>query len=398
MPLNAHDLRGLLRLGTEAGVGAADIAEGLHRAILAPMGLARGAAPGRTPGLTGFVYRRVRQGLAWGGRGGDALLARLAPHLPAPRDSAQRQALLAVLNGVWGDRLADSGNPLAITTALRTGGQALRLERGALAARLPAATGRIAVLAHGLCMNDLQWRRRGHDHGDVLASAGWTPLYLHYNSGRHVWENGADAAALLDDLVAAWPVPVQALALVGHSMGGLVLRSACRRAETDRRPWRALLRHLVCLGTPHHGAPLERGGHVVTLLLGASAYAAPFARLARARSAGITDLRHGHLQAADGPGRDRHAQARDRRVPTPLPAGVATSLVAATTADRADSRRGRWVGDGLVPLASALGEHRNPALALDGVPAARRLVVTRANHWDLLCHPAVADALRHWLD
>lgn len=397
MPIRADDLRGLLRLSADAGIGVADVAEELHRAIVAPLGLAIGGAPGRTTGLTGFVYRRVRQGLRLGGQGGEALVSLLGRLVPAAKTGAQREALLAALNGVWGDHLAATGNPLAITTSLRVEGRPLRPVRSELAERLPAASDRLLVLVHGLCMNDLQWRRRGHDHGRMLArECGWTPVYLHYNSGRHVSENGADFATLLEELVAAWPVPVRELAILCHSMGGLVARSACHLAQEREQVWSQHLTRMVFLGTPHHGAPLERGGHAIDRLLGVSAYAAPFARLGMTRSAGITDLRHGNVQEADCRGRERLARHRDERVPTPLPSGVASYLVAATTAERATARRSRWIGDGLVPLGSALGEHRNPAMAL-AVPAAHRLVITGADHWDLLSRPEVSDALRRWL-
>jgi alpha-beta hydrolase superfamily lysophospholipase len=397
MPIRADDLRGLLRLSADAGIGVADIAEALHRAIVAPLGLAIGAKPGRTTGLTGFVYRRVRQGLRVGGQGGEALVSLLGRLIPAAKTGAQREALLAALNGVWGDHLAATGNPLAIESSLRVEGQPLRLVRSALAARLPAAGDRVLVLVHGLCMNDLQWRRRGHDHGLMLArERGWTTVYLHYNSGRHVWENGADLATLLETLVAAWPAPLRELAILGHSMGGLVARSACYQAQQRGQVWSKFLTRMVFLGTPHHGAPLERGGHVVDRLLGVSAYASPFARLGLSRSAGITDLRHGNVQEADCRGRERHAQHRDERVPTPLPPNAANFLVAATTAEQATARRSRWIGDGLVPVGSALGEHRNPKLAL-AVPAAHRLVIAGADHWDLLSRPEVSDALRRWL-
>ena len=210
-------------------------------------------------------------------------------------------------------------------------------------------------------------------------------------------DNGQDFSALLEELVAAWPVPVAELAIVGHSMGGLVARSACHQAGQCGAHWLRHLKHLVFLGTPHHGAPLERGGRVVDGLFGISRHALPFARIGRTRSAGITDLRFGNLQAADWQGRSRHAQRNDDRRPTPLPPGVAACVVAATTADRAGSRRSRWLGDGLVPLHSALGEHRDPSLALHGIGPDRRLVVTRADHWDLLSRPEVRAALRRWL-
>ncbi|MCK6425495.1 MAG: alpha/beta hydrolase [Burkholderiaceae bacterium] len=400
-PIPLSDLRGFARLGVEATVGLTDLVEAVHHAVESTLGLADPDSGGRTSGITGFVYRRVRGVTRWVGLGLDGVLGVLADRiLPAPSEAAvlpEREAVRSALNGLWGDHLAQSGNPLAIPMRLRIAGRPLDL--GApLAAQLPAtAGGRVLLLVHGLCMNDLQWSRRGHDHGQMLAGElGATALYLHYNTGRHVSENGRELAALLESLVARWPVPIQELVIVGHSMGGLVTRSACHIAQASSPPWLGRLKALVFLGTPHHGAPLERGGRLVDQALGRSRHVRPFARLGRSRSAGITDLRYGNLQDADWQGRNRHAQRRDDRRPTPLPDGVAVHLVAAVTAARASERPSWRVGDGLVPLASALGRHRDPALALS-VPTADRCVVTGANHWDLLDHPDVAQALRRWL-
>jgi hypothetical protein len=398
LPLHTSDLIGLLRLGSDATVAVTGLAEALHGTILDGIGVPGRRAPGRTSGITGWVYGAVRGGARLWGRGADALLAAGVGRQPAAASTPRREAVLAVLNGIWGDHLAATGNPLAIPSTLRIDGHALALDRASLAQRLPDASGRILVLAHGLCMNDLQWRRESYDHGRFLArELGVTPLYLHYNSGRHVSENGRDFAALLDALVAAWPVPVRDLTIVGHSMGGLVARSACHHAGRERQAWLGKLKRLVFLGTPHHGAPLERRGHQVDMLFGLSRYAAPFARLGKARSAGITDLRYGNLQDADWQGRDRFEQRHDDRRPTPLPPGVQAFLVAATTGETTDGLRGRWIGDGLVPLASALGEHADAARALQGIPPSQRLVLTRTNHWGLLAHAEVGAALARWL-
>ena len=397
LPLRGSDLRGVARLGVDATLGVTAVVEGMHAAIAqraAPLG-----APGvtRTTGLTGFVYGVVRGSTRLVGRALDVALGPFGGNDAALAVSPRREAFLAALNGVWGDHLAASGNPLAITMALRVEGRALDLAAPSLASQLPQATGRIVVLAHGLCMNDLQWHRKGRDHGRALASAaGFTPVYLHYNSGLHVPANGRRLDALLDDLVQRWPVPVKELAIIGHSMGGLVARSACRFAEQRQAPWRNMLRRLVCLGTPHHGAPLERGGHLIDLALGVSPYAAPLARLGKARSAGIRDLRFGNVHEDDVRERDHRPQRRDDRHPVPLPHGVEVFLVGATRAAAARGRRGHPSGDGLVPLASALGEHRQAALAVT-VPAARRLIVTRANHFDLLDRPEVEAQLCRWL-
>lgn len=396
--LHGADLRGLLRLGTDAALGVTDVVEAVHGSVLSRIGL-RGAAPqGRTAGLTGFVYRTVRGITQGAGRSADALLGAVTANVPPGASTAGREAALAVLNGVWGDHLLHTGNPLAIRSEFRVDGRPFA-PSGSTSER-----DRIVVMVHGLCMNDLQWLREGHDHGRMLAAeTGRSVVYLHYNSGRHVSDNGQDLATMLQALVSDWPVPVRELAIVGHSMGGLVARSACHLAQAQGLPWLALLKQLVFLGTPHHGAPLERGGQVVDMLLGVSAHAAPFARLTRARSAGIADLGHGNVQAADWDDAaspeprqgHRHGHRRDTRVPTPLPPGVAAGFVAATQGTSAGERRSQWLGDGLVPLASALGEHRNPALALGA--DAERVVLTGANHWDLLSHPEVAAGLRRWL-
>jgi pimeloyl-ACP methyl ester carboxylesterase len=304
---------------------------------------------------------------------------------------------MAAMCGVWGDHLAQTGNPLAIPMAFRLQGQSLNVARAALQQRIPQPKTRLLVLVHGLCMNDLQWQRRGHDHGSALGQAlNMTPLYLHYNTGLHVSDNGQAFSDALQALVAQWPVVVEELVVIGHSMGGLVARSACHHAQAAGQTWLGLLRGLVCLGTPHHGAPLERGGQLIDSLLGQSPYLAPFARLGKARSAGITDLRFGNVQAADRSASTKHDQKVDTRVPTPLPPGVPVYLVAAVQAQRAEAARNAWIGDGLVPLASALGEHADGAMALD-VPDDHKHIVTGANHWDLLNRPEVYQQLLTWL-
>jgi len=398
LPIRASDLRGLYRLGVDATVGVTNLVEAIHHTIVSRAGIVGSPPAGRTSGITGFVYRTVRGTTRVLGHGMDAMLRALTPAPSGNASTPEREAVIAALNGVWGDHLADSGNPLAITLALRIAGRPLDLSAESLEEQVPEPSGKLLVLAHGLCMSDLQWTRRGHDHGLALArDLGFTPVYLHCNSGRHVSQNGREFAALLEHLVAQWPVPVDELVIVGHSMGGLVARSACHQAGQSGQVWLASLTKLVFLGTPHHGAPLERGGQQIDRVLGLSPYVAPFARLGKTRSAGITDLRFGNLQDADWHARDRHSQRRDDRKPTPLPLGVAAYLLAATTAERAGGVHGAVIGDGLVPLASALGEHRNAALAL-AVPKSHRRIVTSCGHLDLLCREDVYAQLRAWLE
>jgi pimeloyl-ACP methyl ester carboxylesterase len=279
---------------------------------------------------------------------------------------------------------------------LRHEGKALELEAQALAARIGKPARHVVVLVHGLCMNDLQWRRNDHDHGAALArDLGCTALYLHYNSGRRISTNGREFAALLDALVAAWPVPLERLSVVGHSMGGLVARSACHVARQEGQAWLGALDSLVFLGSPHHGAPAERAGNGFDRLLRLTAYTAPFARLGGLRSAGIRDLRHGNLLDADWQSlEDTHAA--DARTPVPLPTAVRSHAVAATRREQPGALADAWVGDGLVPVASALGRHVDKRHALR-IPRARQWIATGASHFDLLDDPRVYQRLRDWL-
>ena len=394
--LEAGDLRSAARLATEATAGLADLVEAMHANIASLPGLQAAPADGRTSGITGLVYKTVRGVTRLVGGSVDALLGLLGPALAQEGNpSPEREAVLAALNGVLGDHLTASGNPLATTMTLRRAGCALPLERASLARDLPDASGHLLLLVHGLCMNDLQWQRSGQDHGAALArDLGCTAVYLRYCSGLHISSNGRALAQLLQSLVEAWPRPLQRITLLGHSMGGLVLRSAVHRARAMGLDWPQRVNEIVFLGTPHHGAPLERAGHGVDLLLGLTRYTAPFVRLGQLRSAGITDLRHGHLLADDRVGAD--PAVRGSEAPLPLPLGVACYTVAATLGERPGALREQWVGDGLVPLDSALGRHADPPRRLNFAPN-RQWMATDTGHLDLLSSPQVYAQLRQWL-
>ena len=401
--LRASDLRGMVHLAAQATVGVSRIAEGVHQSVRGQLGMPPGRVPGQTRGITGLAYRSV-EGIARLFAGGAAgVLASLEPLLAADHPdrvpSPQRLAVLAVLNGVLGDRLHASGNPLAIPMALRWQGTDVA------AASPPAEirrSPRLVLLLHGLCMNELQWQvstpEGVFDHGALLAQGLQAPaLYLRYNSGRHISDNGADLAVLLEQLLGdAAAVPAQRLSVVAHSMGGLLIRSAVHQAAQQGMAWPARLRDVVFLGTPHHGAPLERAGSVIDAVLGSTPWSRPFARLGRVRSAGITDLRHGSVSSTDWQGRDRFDRGSAHHQHVPLPEGVACYTVAATLASRRSRVAERLVGDGLVPLRSALGQHDDPLRRLVFAREAQT-VVWRTGHLALLRSPAVATRLAAWL-
>lgn len=392
------DLRGATRLAVEATRGVTRVVETMHGTIQRlspPVGRSAGKPP---RGLTGFVYRTIDRGTRLVGWGLDAGFESVARCLPPGESSGEGSAELsaecdayrAVLNGVCGDHLARTGNPLAIEMSLRFDGREinprdpgrafLETDEANEADEADEADetepgGKILLLVHGLCRDDRHWLRDGHDHGASLAREfGHSPLYLRYNTGRSIAANGRDLAERLEDLVRRWPVDLEELVILGHSMGGLVARAACHHGEVAGHGWPRMLRKLIFLGTPHQGAPLERGGHRLERALGLSPYSAPLGRLVEARSAGIVDLRRGRV-AAD------HSSV-------PLPRGVDCYAAAAVLAESEDRTLDGWIGDGLVPLDSALGQ----------ISPECRWVGYEMGHMDLLSRPEVYRQLRRWLD
>ncbi len=400
-PLWPSDLRALAQLGTEATVGVSRIAEGVHRSVLGTMGFSDAPSIGRTRGLTGLVYRTIRGVTSFVGQGVDVAMSgvqRVVGSSTEPeQETTERAAVLAVLNGVLGDHLIARGNALATPMTFRHCGRIVTGEDGPV---VESATGKIVLLVHGLCMNDLQWHTaqngKSVDHGATLSAIGYTPIYLRYNTGLHSSVNGRELATQMARLVEGWPVPVEEVVMVAHSMGGLVTRSAIHYAQQAGLDWTALLRHMIFLGTPHHGAPLEKVGNWVDDLLARSTFTAPFGVLPRLRGAGITDLRHGHVIDEDWQGRDRFERVPDARRILPLPEGVACHAIGATTAAAPRAVVDRIVGDGLVSLDSALGEHRDVRRRLSFRPDST-WVARSTSHLQLLSRPEVGQQMVRWL-
>ena len=391
---HGDDLRGASRLVVEATQAVTGVVEAMHRTIAGGPDILGRPLEGPARLVTGLVYGSIRGVTKLVGTSLDVALGQLAPLLGESVPGPERAAVQAALNGVLGDYLVETQNPLAMTMQLCHDGNPLVLEKRALREALPDAGGKLLVLVHGSSMAVHQWNRQGHDHGAALArDLGYTPVYLRYNSGLHISTNGREFAEQLERLVAEWPVPLDELVIVGHSMGGLVARSACHVAEDLGHAWRKKLRKLVFLGSPHHGAPLERGGNWIEPILGISRYSAPLSRLGRIRSAGVTDMRYGFVKDEHWNGRDRFEPSGDPRDLLALPDGVECYAIAGTLTPK-DGPKLR--SDGLVPVDSALGRHDKPELTLV-FPEDHQWIGFAVGHMDLLSRPEVYDKLRSWL-
>jgi pimeloyl-ACP methyl ester carboxylesterase len=327
--------------------------------------------------ISSAVYAGLGTGLRAAGRGLRAADRRFGPRI---EETSRGRFVVSAVNGLVGDRLAAERPELAITLAVRRHGRDVPLDRAALAEAFPGATPDVAVFLHGLSETETYWdrnaRETGGSYGARLASeTSWTPVFLRANTGLPIAENGVALASLLDELVAGWPTAVRRIALVGHSMGGLVMRAACAVTTDAQRPWNELVTDVVTLGSPHLGAPLERGVALGARALGVLPESAPFGRILEHRSVGILDLRGGLAPDVQN-----------------LP-NAKYHLVAATLATSHRHPVSEALGDMLVRYPSATGR---PRRGREMFPGADVLHI-RGGHFDLLNHPQVYAALKTWL-
>jgi pimeloyl-ACP methyl ester carboxylesterase len=401
--MRPDEIRALGELAGQAiGGGAArvqDMHEGIAKRTFTAVG--PGAQPVRAihDEIATSVYRTVSAAASAVSRLGAAALAARQPKDAASLEASPAgRVTLGALNGAFGDTLALRGNALALPMTIRSAGRNIRPSADQLTEAFPAATARLAVFLHGLCETDDAWRLRAHEHapyGDrVERELGYTPVYVRYNSGRHISENGRDLAHLLSETFAAWPTAVDEIALIGHSMGGLVARSACHYgADHD---WVRTVRHVFTLGSPHGGAPLERATNAASAALARLPETRTFAKALNLRSAGIKDLRYGYLLDDDWDGYDPDAFLRDTGRHIPFLRSANHYFVCATLSRDPDAALGRVVGDLLVLRASAWAHGRRGERVHFPVDNYRH--VGGAHHFDLLNHPAIYAQLHRWLD
>ena len=366
----AHAVGGAVARVTRAVAGTHEAMTEVVRAGLTPLG-----PVGRLPFEASAQMARFHFAAVETGARGVAAVA--APLLEASAAQEARPASehppavswLAALGAAFGDRLVDDDRVRALTVPM-----SLR-HRGALVEIVGSPTGAhptdgpcptVVVFVHGLGNHESMW---GQAYLDVVRTHGATPLTVRYTTGQAIADSGAELADLLGALVSRWPMAVERIVLVGHSMGGLVIREGLAAGG----PWVELVSDVITLGTPHAGAPLERVAVRGLALASWWPVAAPIVALGDERSTGIKDLGIADVAAAT--------------------AGPRWHLVAATLAQR-DARgvvsRARSsvlgpLGDGLVTLDSAF--------AVDAQVIAQRVIIDDASHMALLDHPEAADVL-----
>ncbi len=294
-----------------------------------------------------------------------------------------RDNVVSAISGLIGDAMSQERNPLRVKLGFYREGHRTTLTAPVLAATYPEATGKLVIFMHGLCCNEHSWRLYAEQHtpyGDQLTAKGYAPLYVRYNSGLHISLNGRTLARQIDKLVRLWPVSVSEVVLIGHSMGGLVARSAAYKAAKSNMTWPQKVSHIICLGTPHTGAPLERFVHAATPVLDAFPLSRPLAKVLAVRSDGIRDLRHGFVADEHWKKRSAEELTADARTEVPRIESVKYHFIGSSIGIDEHHWLGKAVGDGLVKLPSSTARE---------LADADTAVLYSAHHMQLLNHPAI---------
>ncbi|MDN6320085.1 MAG: GPI inositol-deacylase [Marinobacter sp.] len=398
--VSVKSVHGSAQLLLDVAGGVTQIVERTHRTIareVNPLNRLRDIAGVPPEERQGRTYQLIQSSTSLLQRGLHRSLDRFSVE-EEPQHFSNSVRAAAALNGVCGDHLEASNNPLAITMHFRDShGEKVLFGSENVGAMVPNAGPRIVVLVHGLCLSHEYWKE--HSEGnlgtELRRASGYTPLYLNYNTGKHISINGKELSKQLQKLVEAWPVEVEELTLIGHSMGGLVIRSATSYGSELNIGWVKLLKSAIYLGSPHHGAALAKAGNLLTFVMKKFRYASPFA-FGQHTSAGIKDLRHGNILDEDWEGIDQDDFHPDNRKPVPLREGTKHYFIAAAIGNQVSDFPSTMVGDLLVRLDSAKGHHSDELKKLSIRPENCR-VFEKLNHLDLLDNKVVHEQILKWL-
>jgi hypothetical protein len=380
----SQNIGSALALATERIVAPV---EAMHRVIagrwLGPLGAIGGPVRRAHDTTVTTVFGSVRFGADAVGCGLDELIT---------IESDTADSIQAFVNGLWGDDLGRYEDRLEIPMTIRDHDGAPATVGPDLTEAFPTATGRLVVLVHGLVETEQCWSGTEIEPGLVQVlenSDELTPISIRYNSGLRVSDNGATLSSLLEEIRGAWPVPVQSIALVGHSMGGLTIRGACEAARVADHGWIDDVDDIVTVGAPHQGSPLEKFANVVAWGLGIASVTRPLAGFVNGRSVGIKDLRFGAIVEDDWRGVDPDALLRNTVGDHSLPSGIEHHFVAAVVTQDPTHPVGMAIGDLVVRPGSGTGGRR--------LQPRNVAVVGSKHHFDLLHDPGVINSVLGWL-
>ncbi len=396
-PLTQGDfIEGLAQLATTGVARTTDFVQAIYReTILRSLGVYDGSNPNALQqNLSDQIFRLIRTSMKVAGpytAHGLRLIGRLSAQQTEKPLNFPMHLLASALNGVMGDHLVYDCNPLALPM--------LAFDRHNKVQTGPLA-GRVVIFIHGLCMTQHSWYpSRYMSIGEqVYRQQDCTVLYMSYNTGRRISANGRSFSKLLNELYTRNPDITQ-IDIIGHSMGGLVSRSALFYGKQAGLNWTLLVDHLICLGSPHQGALLERLGFMLQEKVGKLPFAGLLARLGDIRSAGIIDLRWGSVRDDDWEHQTsgRRGDFEDSRRPAPLPSNIKAYFIAGTMEhEHLHSKAREAIGDYLVSVKSALGEHDDPEHQLN-VPPERKKILYGVDHMQLQYSQRVIDVVLKWL-
>ena len=400
--MRPDEIRATGRLGGRAAAGVITQVEHVHRTVarraLATSGTTAAPVSALYDNVTRTAYGGVRTALLAAGAAAGSLGAVATRGGAEMGEHGIGNHAQSILNAVIGEHLTRDHDPLSIEMAIRHDGHDVDLTSRALCDAFPERSHRLAVFVHGLGENEHSWMRHASAHDGTYGSRleselGYTPIWLRYNTGRHISQNGDELARLLTDLLRVWPGQIDELLLIGHSMGGLVIRAACHYGADD--PWVPAVADIVYLGSPHAGAPAARGARMLAWWFDKLPETRPLG-LMLDHSPGIRDLRYGYIVDDDWVGWDEGTCRQDHGTDVPLISSANHFVVSGAVTGGPAHPVARVVGDLLVPPSSANGRRRTrPSLEFHTEHSHHHEPL---HHFDLLNHPAVYDSIVQCLD
>lgn len=306
---------------------------------------------------------------------------------------------VSILNGVVGDKLQNT--PLGIDMRFYDQNKGIRLDKNSLSERHAhaALSPKICILIHGTTENEATWQFRDKsDYGSLLQhDFQYTPFYLRYNTGSHISDNGKALAAILEELYQNYPVQIEEISIIAHSMGGLVTHSACHYAQENGLAWASKIKNIFLLAAPHLGSFLERFANLTTNILEKvpNWHTRLVGKVLNLRSAGIKDLRYGYLRESDWKDQDPDKLLINNKTPPRKLPNASYYVISA----RLTQKEKHWVsqlfGDILVTQRSATARSKNAEEF--NFPSENHYELAKTYHFQLQASEKVYEKIKDWI-